>query len=158
VLQHSKSFGGWLTQDFPRRLFCILSACYVELLKELRTHAHTYTLAETYIHIYIYIYIYIKQNVGLLIELQHVLVSIKKAAEQLISYHVFFNLIGGMDMSYRLRGLRRGFVAGRLMRLRVRIPPEAWMSLSCECCVFAGRGLCVGLVTRPEESYRVCCV
>jgi hypothetical protein len=32
------------------------------------------------------------------------------------------------------------------------------MSVSCECCVLSGRGLCVGLITRPEESYRVWCV
>ena len=25
-------------------------------------------------------------------------------------------------------------------------------------CVFSGRGLCVGLITRPVESYRVWCV
>ena len=30
------------------------------------------------------------------------------------------------------------------------------MSVTCECCVFSGRGLCDGLITRPEESYRVC--
>jgi len=24
-----------------------------------------------------------------------------------------------------------------------------------ECCVFSGRGLCDGLITRPEESYRL---
>jgi hypothetical protein len=29
------------------------------------------------------------------------------------------------------------------------------ISVSCECCVLSGRGLCVGLITRPEESYRV---
>jgi len=29
---------------------------------------------------------------------------------------------------------------------------------SCECCVFSGRGLCDGLITRPEESYRLWCV
>jgi hypothetical protein len=28
------------------------------------------------------------------------------------------------------------------------------MSVSCECCVLSGRGLCVGLITCPEESYR----
>ena len=28
-------------------------------------------------------------------------------------------------------------------------------SLYCECCVLSGKGLCVGLVTRPEESYRM---
>jgi hypothetical protein len=27
--------------------------------------------------------------------------------------------------------------------------------VSCECCVLSGRGLCVWLITRPEESYRV---
>jgi len=31
------------------------------------------------------------------------------------------------------------------------------MSVSCECCVLSGRVLCVGLVTVPEESYRVWC-
>jgi len=29
------------------------------------------------------------------------------------------------------------------------------MSVCCECCVLSGRGLCDGLVTRPEESYRM---
>ena len=28
-----------------------------------------------------------------------------------------------------------------------------WMSVCCECCVLSGRGLCDGLITRPEESY-----
>jgi len=28
------------------------------------------------------------------------------------------------------------------------------MSVSCECCVLSGRGLCVGLINRPEKSYR----
>ena len=32
------------------------------------------------------------------------------------------------------------------------------MSVSCERCVLSGRGLCDGLITRPEESYRVWCV
>jgi hypothetical protein len=32
------------------------------------------------------------------------------------------------------------------------------MSVSCDCCVMSGRGLCDELVTRPEESYRVWCV
>jgi len=29
------------------------------------------------------------------------------------------------------------------------------MSLSCECCVLSGRGLCDELITRPEKSYRL---
>jgi len=32
------------------------------------------------------------------------------------------------------------------------------MFVCCECCVFSGRGLCDWLITRPEESYRLCCV
>jgi len=29
------------------------------------------------------------------------------------------------------------------------------MSVSCGCCGLSGRGICDGLITRPEESYRV---
>jgi hypothetical protein len=36
------------------------------------------------------------------------------------------------------------------------ILPGAWMSVSCTCGV-SGRGLCVELITRPEESYPVWC-
>ena len=53
------------------------------------------------------------------------------------------------------RGLRRRSLTARLLRLWVRIPPGAWVSLCCECCVLSGRGLCDGLITRPEESYRL---
>ena len=37
-------------------------------------------------------------------------------------------------------------------------PAGAWLAVSCESCVLSGRGLCVGLITRPEESYLVLCV
>jgi hypothetical protein len=56
------------------------------------------------------------------------------------------------------RGLRRRFAADRLLTLSVRIPQGAWMSVCCECCVLSGRGLCEGLITHPEESYRLWCV
>jgi len=29
------------------------------------------------------------------------------------------------------------------------------MFVCCECCVLSGRGVCDGLITRPEESYRL---
>jgi hypothetical protein len=29
------------------------------------------------------------------------------------------------------------------------------MFVCCECCVLSGRGLCDGLITRPEDSYRM---
>jgi hypothetical protein len=55
------------------------------------------------------------------------------------------------------RSLRRGSTAARLLGLRVRIPPRAWMSVCCECCVLSGRCLCGELITCPEESFRVWC-
>jgi hypothetical protein len=54
-----------------------------------------------------------------------------------------------------LRGIKPGLPAVRFLGWRIRIPPESWKYVSCECCVVSGRGLCVGLVARPEESYRV---
>jgi hypothetical protein len=38
------------------------------------------------------------------------------------------------------------------------MPPGAWMSVCCECCVFLGRSLCVWSIPHPEESYRMWCV
>jgi len=49
-------------------------------------------------------------------------------------------------------------LAARLLRSWVRIPPGAWIFVCCECRVLSGRGLCDELITRPEESYRLCCV
>ena len=57
-----------------------------------------------------------------------------------------------------LSRLRRRSAAARLMRLWVRIPQGAWMSVCWECCVMSGRGVCDELITRPEESYRLWCV
>ena len=46
--------------------------------------------------------------------------------------------------------------------LRVNKNPQhfggAWMFVCCDCCVLSGRGLCDGLITRSEESYRLWCV
>ena len=56
------------------------------------------------------------------------------------------------------RDLRRGSVATRLLGFWFRIPPGAWMSVCCDCCVLSDRGLCDGLITRPEQSYSLWCV
>ena len=48
--------------------------------------------------------------------------------------------------------------AAHLLRSWVRIPPGAWIFVCCECRVLSSRGLCDELITRPEESYRLCCV
>ena len=47
----------------------------------------------------------------------------------------FIYLVG---RSWWPRGLRSRFAAVHLLRLRVRIPPGAWMSVSCVCCVSSG--------------------
>ena len=70
------------------------------------------------------------------------------------------NLSWCVDMDRRRsqvpRGIRRGYAAPRLLGFYVRIPSGIWMFVSFGCCVLSGRWPCVGLITRPEESYRVC--
>jgi hypothetical protein len=48
--------------------------------------------------------------------------------------------------------------AAHLLKSWVRIPRGAWIFVCCECRVLSRRGLCDELITRPEESYRLCCV
>jgi len=69
-----------------------------------------------------------------------------------------FELCLYINRSQRPHGLRCRFTAALLLRLWVRIPPVARMSVCCECCVLSGSGLRDGLSTRPEESYRLMCV
>jgi hypothetical protein len=53
------------------------------------------------------------------------------------------------------RGLRRRSAAERLLGSWHRIPPEAWMFVSCTVFGLSGRGLCDGSIPRPEEYYRL---
>ena len=55
-------------------------------------------------------------------------------------------------------GLMYGPAVSGFLRLQVRIPPGAWISVCCDCCVLSGRGLCDKLITLPEKSYRLWCV
>ena len=71
-------------------------------------------------------------------------------------YFIPFNFINVYSRPQWPRGLRRGSVAARLAGLRVRIPPGARMSVSCEYFVLSSTGLCDGPIPRPEESFRVC--
>jgi hypothetical protein len=56
------------------------------------------------------------------------------------------------------RRLKRGSATARLLSFWICLPPVTWVFVSFECCVLSGRGLWVGLITSPEESYRVRCV
>ena len=71
---------------------------------------------------------------------------------------VFFIRIPEDCRSQWPRGLRRRSAAARLLGLWIRIPPGAWMFFCCDYCVLSDRGLCDGLITRPEESYRMWCI
>ena len=62
---------------FPQAPFFILSACYIELLEE--------------VHIYI-----TKSGPRFRVTTR---INIKETVEQLISYHVYFSLIGSGNMS-----------------------------------------------------------
>jgi hypothetical protein len=48
--------------------------------------------------------------------------------------------------------------AAYLLRSWIWIPRAAWIFFCCECHVLSRRGLYDELITRPEESYRLCCV
>ena len=48
-------------------------------------------------------------------------------------------------------------MADLLLAMRVRIPPEARMSVSCERCVLSGRCLGVGPITRPGGVLPIVC-
>jgi len=52
----------------------------------------------------------------------------------------------------------KAWICGRSLAGTVVSNPAGGMSGCCECCVLSGGGFCVGLVTRPEESYRMWCV
>jgi len=72
-------------------------------------------------------------------------------------YRVFFSLLTGIKIPkgyYRRsrwpRGLRRTSTAAHMLRLWFRIPPGAWKSVCCKCCVLSGRGLCDELITRSQ--------
>jgi hypothetical protein len=77
----------------------------------------------------------------------------------LYARHFSFSAYGHIRIGYHSqfhrskwsRGLRRGSATARLLGLRVQIPPGTWMSVTCECCVLSGRGLFLGLITRPES-------
>jgi len=66
--------------------------------------------------------------------------------------------MGSFSLSQWPRLQRHGSAADHFLGLRFRIPPEARMSVSFQCCELSCRGIRVRLITRPEESYRMRCV
>ena len=46
----------------------------------------------------------------------------------------------------------KAWVCGSLLAGTAGSNPTRGVDVCCECCVLSGRGLCIGLITRPEES------
>jgi hypothetical protein len=75
-----------------------------------------------------------------------------------VMYNVFL-LCSSVCWPIPVAARSKTWVCGRsLTGIAGSNPALAWMSVSFECCVLPGRGLCDGLITRPEKSYRVWCV
>ena len=68
---------------------------------------------------------------------------------------MYFKFLDNFSRSQWPSGQRLGFATARLLRLRVRIPPGAWMSVCYEYCVWSGTGLRYGPIPPSEESYRL---
>ena len=49
----------------------------------------------------------------------------------------------------------KAWVYGRSLAGIMDSNPAGGMDVCFECCMLSGRGLCDGLITRPEESYRL---
>ena len=58
----------------------------------------------------------------------------------------------------RVAARSKAWVCGRSLAVIVVSNPAGGMGDCYDLCALSRRGLCVGLVTRPEESYRVWCV
>jgi len=52
----------------------------------------------------------------------------------------------------------KDWVCGRSPAEIVGSNPTGGMDVCCDCFLLPGRGLCDELITRLEESYRLCCV
>jgi len=69
---------------------------------------------------------------------------------------LFYNLNSVQDWSQWPCGLRWGSEAARLLGLCVRIPPEAWMSFCCECCVCCQVEVSATSWSLVQRSYTDC--
>ena len=66
--------------------------------------------------------------------------------------------VGRPEDQIKVAARSKEWVYGRSLAGIVGSNPAGGMSVCVECCVLSGRGLCDGLITRPEESYRLWCV
>jgi hypothetical protein len=76
-----------------------------------------------------------------------------------VKFMYFVCLINTTQAPMSVAARCNAYVCGRsLAGTASWIPLVSWICVCCECCVLSCRGLCVGLITRPEEFYRLWCV
>ena len=68
------------------------------------------------------------------------------------------NILGKVTALLPVTARSKAWVCCRALGAIVGSNPAGGMDVFRECCVLSGTGLCDGLITRPEESYRVWCV
>ena len=91
-----------------------------------------------------------KPNIKLYINNKNYCVEVYRAVRVEIRWCKVMNMPVPMAARYK------AWVCGRSLVGIVSSNPAAGMDVCvCECCVSSGRDHCVGLITRPEESYKV---
>jgi hypothetical protein len=70
---------------------------------------------------------------------------------------LYFNVKLGVSYSIHTVERSKASVYVRSLAGITGSNPAGDMDVCCECCVLSGRGLCDGLIPRPEESYRLWC-
>jgi len=113
------------------------------------------------IYIYIYFYVYIS-SLGLYfiyiyIYIYYIEASLRSRTDVSLVCRMYVHGTTFHRYQWPL-GLRRGSVVAYLLGLRVRIPPRAWISVCCECCVWAVTELCKEPMLGSEESIEDVCL
>ena len=75
-----------------------------------------------------------------------------------VTWWLGFIFLNQIELPVPVTARSKAWVYGRSPVEIAGSNPTGGMDVCCECCVLSGRGLCDGLITRPEESYRLCCV
>jgi hypothetical protein len=63
-----------------------------------------------------------------------------------------------MNVPITVTARSEAWVCGRWLARIAGLNSALGMGVCCKSCVLSGRGLCFGLITLPEESYRVWCL
>ena len=73
-----------------------------------------------------------------------------------VCVYIYIYIVLNNDLPVPVAARSKALVCGRSpAEIMGSNPTGAWMFVCFECCVLSGRGLCDGLITRPEDAYRL---